>query len=573
MFLIQSLNLQGRFLEIIRRFPSVLAFAILTTFTLILTIDDDSGKLFRWPVAAFIGFLLFLAWTLYCESYPGTRKYFWPGVIVILIFLGFYYYFMPDSLIQKTSCFWYFSLGLSIILHLIISFIPYLRNYNKITFVNYNISLFTGWMQSALYAILLFLALSLAILALDNLFDLQIRSILYFKLFILITGLFQSTLFLSDIPDDFADTSVPAPKSVLKVIVFYLFIPVTVLYGLIIYAYLFRVLLTSHEMVDWTFVMILWYFAVGILAWLLAAYFENPESNFLISRFRRWFFPSSIFPSFFLFVSLYKNINLFGLKEEFYLSAVASFFIACILVYYLIAASKDLRIIPLFAIIFCVVSFWSGPLSVCEVPVKNQQNRLISDMQKAGLIQNGILTIDTLRSYQDSAGMMTQKLYYLESRDALGFIKDYDKSGFITYNRDNINLDGILSLLRLNSSNDNPGIFFEYTHNKANSYDINGFEKIIPIISINDSIFEKDYLMLEDNHFNLYLNGVKEGKLDIDKEIIKLSDNAHNINIIEKEMSGYQLRIIVISASGQRLGTTINNLYISGYVLLRKVDK
>ena len=570
---IRNLNLRGRIMEISQRFPLVLAFAFLTTITLILTIDDDSGKLFRWPVAGFIGFLAVLAWTLYCETLAGSKKIFWSGSIIILLLLGLFYYLMPSEINKNSSCFWYFTLGLSIILHLSISVIPFWRGYDKIAFVNFNIGVFNSWMQSTLYALLLYFALCIAIVALDNLFGINIKSIFYFKIFIIITGLIQSTLFLSDIPEHFADRSLPGIKSVWRVIVYYLFIPVTLLYGLIIYAYFFRVILTSHEIVEWTFVMILWYLGVGMLSWLLAGYFENPEGNILIRSFRQWFFTISVLPCVFLCISLYQNIGLEGVKEEFYLSALAASFIATILFIFLSGISKDQRLIPIIGIFFSIVGFWSGPFSICEVPVKNQQNRLISDMRRAGLIQNGVLDIDTLKSYQDSAGMIIQKLYYLESRDALGFLKDYDSQGLIKEEGDSINVSNILSLLRLNSSDDNPEKYFDYTHKQTNSYDINGFEKIIPITTLIDKMPDNDYLYVENSNIILYLNGEKTGEMDINKELIQIADNVNSNNIIDSKINGYKLRIIVNSASGQRDGNVINNLYLTGYVLLKKVDK
>ncbi|MBL0026439.1 MAG: hypothetical protein WBP08_11895 [Saprospiraceae bacterium] len=569
MNLIQRLNIQGRFTDISRRFPVVLVFALITTLTLILMIDDNTGKIFRWPVSGFLGFLAALSWSLYSEANQIVKKNFWFGVATIILLTGVYFYIMPDTLNPDFNCFWFWTLGLSIILHLLVSLAPYVHRYEKTPFVNYNIGLFTGWMKSALFAILLFTALSLAILALDQLFDIQIKGIIYFKLFILVTGLLQSTLFLSEIPENYDDVSAPSGKSAFQIIVFYIFIPVTILYGLIIYAYAGRVILTSHQMVKWTYVMILWYFGVGLLAWLCAAYFDDHLQKQYPLLFRKWFFPFSILPVILLFVSVYNNIDNSGIKEEYYLSGFIAFFIALIVIFYLKWPSKDLRVIPALAILFCGAIFWSGPFSICAVPVKNQQKKLIIELEKSGLIQNNTITVDTLKAYMDTDGLINQKLYYLDTRNALGFLKDYDKNNVFKTSKDSLNMDNILAAFHLNYGPVQNGTYFEYSKELTNSYDISGFDKILPLTSMNDTRINTDYIKVENNFLILYLNGVEVAKIDIIDDIDYLSENQNAINVIDKKAGKYLIKIIVTSASGLKDKGLIKDVSLSGHAFIK----
>jgi hypothetical protein len=222
-------------------------------------------------------------------------------------------------------------------------------------------------MQSALYSIIFYTALSLAILALDNLFDIKLDGIIYFKLFILVTGLLQTTFFLSEIPDQFYNTEVPAQKSIFKIITSYVFIPICIIYGLILYAYILRVLITGKPMVDWAYVMILWYFVVGLSSWLFSGYYDNAAGNILMSNFRKYFFLFSILPAILLFLSLYKNISLYGIKEEYYLSAAVAIFIAITTIYMIISKIQDKRILPLLLILLSLITFMGGSFSVCNV--------------------------------------------------------------------------------------------------------------------------------------------------------------------------------------------------------------
>jgi hypothetical protein len=566
---LQKINIHERVIEISRRFPVVLVFAIATTLTLILTIDDDTGRIFRWPLAGFIGFLAALGWSLFCEAYGVSKKLFWTGTGVLVILLGIYYSLIPTNIVNEFSCFWVFTIGLSAILHFFISIIPFLRQYDKPSFVNYNISLFISWMQSALYAILLYTALSVAILALDKLFDMQIKGLIYFKLFIFITGLFQTTLFLSDIPNDFYDKSAPKERSVFKVIVFYLFIPVTILYGLIVYAYFIRVMFTSHKMVDWAYVMTLWYFGVGLMTWLLSAYFDNHGLHTYISGFRKWFFPFSIFPAVLLFLSLNKNIQIAGIREEFYFSALVCAFIAVIMIYFLYKLLGDLRLIPGFAIGFCVIGFWSGPISICSVPVKNQQKRLISDMQKAGMLKKNVLNIDSSATYVDSAGLIFYKLQYLDSRHALGFLKDFDKNNIFHSGKDSLRLHHITPILNLNRIHLPDNRFFEFQSDKALSYNVDGYEKIIPINTYNTPDINRDYVKIENNSLILYANGEEKGRVDVKEFLSGLASSTNQNNTLKIKIANYDLMVIILSATGFQENNGIRDPIITGYALIK----
>ncbi|MBK8052847.1 MAG: DUF4153 domain-containing protein [Saprospiraceae bacterium] len=511
--LLQKINIQGRFAEISKRFPLVMIFALITTITLILTVEDDSGKIFRWPVAGFIGFLAALLWTLYCEAQSFSRKIFITGTLILIILLGIFYMMIPTDFSTGHPCFWLSTIGLSIVLHLLISLIPYTKNYNTSHFISYNVTLFNSWMQSALFALLAYLALVLAILALDELFNLDVNSIFYFRLFIFITGLVQTTLFLSEIPDKFDESPAVVPKSVFKVIVAYLFIPVTILYAVILYAYFFRLILTDHSMVQWTYIMVLWYLSIGVLTWLLSGYLDHGDKSY-ISVFRKWFFILSIVPLVMLFFSVNNNIEMSGIREEFYFSALAAVIISLIFMYFFISKNKDYRIWPIAGILFCVIAFWSGPFSACKVPVINQQKKLVQEMETKGMIKDRIMVVDKSKKYQDSAGIITNKLYYLESRNALGYIKDYDKNNLITSPKDSITSSDIIKSYGLNTFFPTSNIYKEYTHPAFNTYDIKGYDLIIPMSSFGEAL-SKEFLKVDGQKCILYIDGNKKGEFDV----------------------------------------------------------
>ena len=567
---LQKINIHGRLVEISKRFPLVMIFAFVTTITLIFAIDDDQGRLLRWPVAGFIGFLTALLWTLYCEVQSLSRQIFIYGTILLLILLGIYYMLIPTDFGTGHPCFWLTTIGLSIILHLLISIVPYTKKYRTSHFVVYNVTLFNSWMQSALFALLAHLALALAIVALDQLFNLNVKPIFYFRLFIFITGIVQTSLFLSEIPDTFDESPSVVPKSIFKVIVAYLFIPVTILYAVILYAYFFRLILTDHSMVEWTYIMVLWYLSLGILTWLLSGYLDHDDKSF-VSIFRKWFYIISVIPLIMLFFSVYYNITSRGISEEFYFSALGAVIVALTFLYFLISKNKDHRIWPIAGILFCIIGFWSGPFSACKVPVTSQQKKLIKEMEKAGIIKEGSFVTDTMQNYTDSASIMQNTLYFLESRNALGYLKDYDKNNIFKTPTDSLKAFDILQVYRLNSYLQSSGTFKEFNHAIGHSYDIAGFDQIIPIFNFDDGQIKEDYAKIDNNKCVLFVDGKNQGGFDLSSFIIELSENPQNSNIIDKELGSYSLRLIITNASGteDKTGKVLENVNISGYALLK----
>ncbi len=570
-----QLNLSGRFLEIIKRFPVVIFFAVVTTFTLIWLIDHNThGDIIRWPMCGFIGFLAMFNWSLIKEAYKLTQSIYWIGLAVIIASLGVYYFMIPTNFDEKISCFWYFTIGLSLILHFLIAILPFLKTKNTAAFTSYNIHIFISWMQSALYSIIFYTALSLAILALDNLFDIKLNGIIYFKLFILVTGLLQTTFFLSEVPDNFYVDEVPAQKSIFKIITSYVLIPICIIYGLILYAYVLKVTLTDKPMVDWTYVMVLWYFVTGISSWLFSGYYDNAADNTLMSKFRKFFFPFSILPVILLFISLYKNISAYGIKEEFYLSAMLSIFIAITITYMLLSKIKDKRILPFMLILLSLVTFMGGPFSICHVPVINQQKKLISELKACGIISNDVIQVDTSLTYSDTNGIISNKLYFLDSRSALGFLKEYDKNNLIKQDADSIRAYQLQEIFRLDqyTSVVNQKAWNVYFSAKK-SIDISGFEKIIPFKYREEIAENADFITINENgQLTMYIDSKEVGPLDINNEIFTMSKYPDGSNIVETNVGSNRIKIIVESASGENIKNKISVTSLQAIVLIKKTE-
>ena len=193
-------------------------------------------------------------------------------------------------------------------------------------------------------------------------------------------------------------------------------------------------------------------------------------------------------------------------------------------------------------------------------------------MEKAGIIKDGSFVTDTTQNYTDSTSSIQNLLYFLESRNAIGYLKEYDKNNMIKPPADSLKAFDILEVYRLNTYFPSTGTFKEYNHPKNNTYDITGYDQIIPIFNFDEGQIKEDYIIINESNCILFVDGKNQGQFDLSSFIIDLSNHPQNSNIIEKEFGNYRLKLIITNASGMKkdyAGNALENVNISGYALLK----
>jgi hypothetical protein len=566
MSFLTSFKLSDRLKEVLFRFPLVIFFALSTTAGLLFFIEDSTGDIFRWPVSAFIGFLAILNWSVFNETYKLSKTKYWFGIAIIVLLLWVYISRCPSDLSSDDSCFWFVTVGLSFILHLLISLVPFLRNFDRLLFVHYNINIFVAWIQSAFYAVTLFWAMSLAFLALDQLFNVTISSLFYFRLFIVITGVFQVAFFLSDFPDNFYQISKIKNYAIFKVFISYVAIPITLIYCTILLAYIIRIGIFGYDVVEWVYVMCIWYFVIGILTFLFSLYFEATNDNQIMVWFRKWFFNISI-PALILFVfSLTTSIMKAGIKSEFYLSAMIAAFVVLIIGIMILPVKKDLRLFPAILILLSVISFFGGPVSICELPVANQQKRLLNNLTEMGIIRNGVISIDTLKTYATDDSEFSNRVYYLSSMDALRFLKELDANGLLN---DNDLAASILNVVNQNSNQPSAQYFSIYS-NDTSSEGISDFDLLLYIVPGFQENKGESYSVMKGTELCIILENKEVWKFEVADDIFQLYKREEKQLVILKENDFYKAKILLKSASGFNDGKKLKIEDIQGLLLLKK---
>ncbi len=173
-------------------------------------------------------------------------------------------------------------------------------------------------------------------------------------------------------------------------------IPFIAVYFLILYAYTVKVLTDFYNWpqseVSW---LVIGFSVFGYILYIFSHPIGTPDG--LIQRVRRYF-PFAVIPQvFMLFYAIYLRIAQYDLTMNRYFVVVFGFWLLGISVYYSLAKSTRLVYLPVsLALITLVISI--GPWSVYQLPVSRQYDRLIENLETAGILSGS--EIIPLQSYE-----------------------------------------------------------------------------------------------------------------------------------------------------------------------------
>ena len=124
--------------------------------------------------------------------------------------------------------------GSLVLLTLLVALTPYFsKKYEDQKLITYNRKVFVHYTFSALLALISYAALSLALLAVDNLFEVEIPAKTYMHLLTIIGGVVWTFLFLSSFPNNYDDDRLDSYPA-FRIIVQFIGIPIIVVYALIL---------------------------------------------------------------------------------------------------------------------------------------------------------------------------------------------------------------------------------------------------------------------------------------------------------------------------------------------------
>ncbi|WP_264532114.1 DUF4153 domain-containing protein [Flavobacterium sp. N502540] len=295
---------------------------------------------------------------------------------LVFLFVNTFHKYTTDVEIQQFMV-------LNIVFHLLVSFAGFLpRTYNQDEFWEFNKQLFLRILTSGLYSIVLYSGLALAILAIDKLFNIDFYDRIYMHVFFVIAGVFNTTFFLSGVPDT-NNSQTPLvlnyPKG-LKNFTQFVLLPLISLYLVILICYEAKILLTFSLPVGWVSYLVLVFAIFGILSFLLVHPIAAETANLWMRTFNRWFYFLLIPLLVLLFWAILYRINLYGFTHERYYVLLMSVWLSLVVGYFLIQKHPKIKFIP---ISLCLAGLFSiaGPQSANSISKYSQLARFESYVQ------------------------------------------------------------------------------------------------------------------------------------------------------------------------------------------------
>jgi Domain of unknown function (DUF4153) len=352
------------------RFPLALLSIVFAGVCAALIVENpEPGRLLPLLMSAQLGLPLLLALTLFSER-SGAK---WILQLAGMSLIIAYYFSLPDDVEGAPLIrFFQFNVGL----HLLIAFVPYLRQGQNNGFWQFNRLLVQRLLSGALFSLTLHAGLCVAIFALDKLFAVPIEDDIYPKLFMLVAFIFNSWYFLGGVPRDLPalEKSMDYPKF-LKIFAQHILATLVAIYMVILLAYLIKVVIIAAWPSGWIGILVSTVAVAGLAALvLLYPLVERNEIRWL-PPYSRLFYILLLPAVGMLLLAIYKRVDQYGITENRYYLFVFALWLIYTSIRGLIDRQPNLKLLPLsLCVVALVTSF--GPWGAFSVARESQSRRL-----------------------------------------------------------------------------------------------------------------------------------------------------------------------------------------------------
>ncbi|MFH2142633.1 MAG: DUF4153 domain-containing protein [Bacteroidota bacterium] len=408
-------NIITNTLQTFLRFPIAILSAVAGVFVSIYLTElrfEDNNEMEKAYMLLFtfaLGLSLFIFLQLFIERKKFKKSVqFLIKAAGILLMVG-YYLSMPEKIEEVTTIRF---LLINFSLHCFIAVAPFFLKNELTGFWNFNKTLFVRILLSVLYSGVLYLGLVLAMLAADELFGLKIDADRYYQLWIIITGIILTWIFLAGIPKNFQEleTTDKYPLG-LKIFTQYILLPLVLLYILILYIYAGKILINWDWPVGWVSVLILSFSVMGIFSLLLLYPIRNNENNKWIKIYTKLFYFVLIPLIGLLILATWRRISEYGITESRYYLIVLTIWLAGITIYQIFNKFGNIKIIPVSLGILALLSSF-GPWGAFSISKNSQFNRLKKTLSEYNiLVNNKVVPNKNIISFKDQQDITSMVEY------------------------------------------------------------------------------------------------------------------------------------------------------------------
>ena len=308
--------------------------------------------------------------------------------VIGLIFLGLIYFsFPPEETFTNTRVPYIRYSIYNLAIHLMVAFLPYFGSENQESFWNYNKNLFIRLVQGIYYSVVIFTGISLALLAITALFEVDIQGETYVQIFAITFGIFNTWFFLAGIPETFDETLSPEeyPKG-LKVFSQFILIPLLLIYLCILYFYGAKIIISGDWPKGIVSYMIIAIAVLGIFTNLLLYPYQQWKESGWIKKFNKGYYLFLIPLVVLLFFAIGIRLLDYGLTVNRYIITLMGIWLACISIYFSLG-KKNIKTIPISLAIFMILSSF-GPWGMFSLSEKMQRERLAEILTENNILKN-----------------------------------------------------------------------------------------------------------------------------------------------------------------------------------------
>lgn len=384
-----SRGLSEKVYSSVKRFPLALLYASFVAILAIITnhmgydLDEVKEKLARLGMSAALGVPISLCIYLIFEIKPNIKKiYKRLSHIGTLIIVALMYYILLQQ-IEFVSGVRYASYTLA--LYLTFTFIPYLNK--RENYEIYLIKLFTRFIVTYVYSLILYLGLAAILLTINLLFEVRIPGEIFADIAIIVAGIFAPAFFLADVPKiDEEMTEANYPK-VLKVLLQFIILPLLSAYTIILYAYFIKIFIAMELPEGIIGNLVLWYSIISTIVLFLI--YKLRKSNGWVNLFLK-IFPKAIIPLLAMMLfSIFIRIRHYGFTEPRYFVTVIGLWVTFVMIYYSI--KKDIKniILPITLVAIIIISV-TGFVDAFSVSKWSQNNRFEEILIRYNMISDNL---------------------------------------------------------------------------------------------------------------------------------------------------------------------------------------
>ncbi len=424
--------LSQKLVEIIRLYPFVLLSAITATVCMIISNDFTGNvRMATYPytkitIVAALGISLFFGLRMLTQQ-TGKKYIFQIAGLLLLILL---YFILPADYRDFTEVYAYLLIPVFLISHLFVAIAPFVNNRNSKNFWNYNIQLFIRTVLTAIFTGVMTVGLLLAMASIDELFMLRVPSEYYANVsyFMLFAG--SSIIFLLFNSNGLADLKEQREyPQVLKFFTQFILIPLLLLYSLILYVYLAKIIISWELPRGWVSYLILAYAMVGILALLLVHPLKD-ESRSWVQVFDRIFYYSLLPLLVLLFVAIFTRVLEYGFTEPRYYVLALAIWLTIIALYFVTSRDRQIRFIPMSLVLAGLFAIAFPYFNAFSVSKRSQKNELLTTLRNNNLLINNTIAFGQ-KVPETVVQQISSQLVFLAMRNEhnliLRLIPDSDK--------------------------------------------------------------------------------------------------------------------------------------------------